>query len=561
MRLVCLLLLALGSLTNANAQAPGGGAGPAAPDSTATLNYIHGAWETLTRRVTDCEALKDSKGPGEAVVYLPAEMAATPELGAVEEKCHVKLKALPRRIEKLGDVRPEELAAEGLLYLPNAYVVAGGRFNEMVGWDGYFIVLGLEADHKEALAKGMVDNFLFEVEHYGAVLNANQTYSLTRSQPPLLTSMIRAVIENPASFAATPQGRIEERSWLAHAYAMAEKDHSTWIRPEHLAGTTGLARYFDYGSGPAPEMSDDSTYYADVIRWLVGHPKAGGEGFLVKGPEHPDAAEAARLKLTSCDVKASVVCARAWAQGYRLSKDFYAGGRAMRESGYDPSFRFGPFSGATQHFAPVCLNSLLYRYERDMEHLAHLLVKPREAVRWEMKSKRRLAAIQRYLWRAKDGVFADFDFAHAKGSSYAYVTSLYPLWAGVATREQETEMVKKLDLFERAGGLSMSATASGLEGDEPYGGAPANWIVVAGLQANGYRTEAARIAREFVATVDKGFERDGMIRETYNVVAGDGDVKVSEGYKENGAGFGGTNGVYLKMKEVVREAEAHPAHE
>ncbi len=81
--------------------------------------------------------------------------------------------------------------APGLLYLPNPYVVPGGRFNEMYGWDSYFILLGLEADHHEALAKGIVDNFLFEVEHYGAVLNANRTYYLTRSQPPFLTSMIR----------------------------------------------------------------------------------------------------------------------------------------------------------------------------------------------------------------------------------------------------------------------------------------------------------------------------------------------------------------------------------
>ena len=94
----------------------------------------------------------------------------------------------------------------GLLYLPNPYVVPGGRFNEMYGWDSYFILLGLEADHREALAKGMVDNFLFEIEHYGGVLNANRTYYLTRSQPPFLTSMIRAVYENPASFPATAGG-------------------------------------------------------------------------------------------------------------------------------------------------------------------------------------------------------------------------------------------------------------------------------------------------------------------------------------------------------------------
>ena len=50
---------------------------------------------------------------------------------------------------------------------------------------------------------------------------------------------------------------------------LAEKDYSTWTRPEHLAGSTGLARYFDYGNGPVPEMADDSTYYPDVIRWLA----------------------------------------------------------------------------------------------------------------------------------------------------------------------------------------------------------------------------------------------------------------------------------------------------
>ena len=90
-------------------------------------------------------------------------------------------------------------------------------------------------------------------------------------------------------------------------------------------------------------MADDSTYYSDVIRWLEAHPHAvsageAGAPYLVKGTEHPNDAEAARLKQTSCDVKVSVVCMHAYADGYRLSKDFYLGDRAMRESGFDPSF-------------------------------------------------------------------------------------------------------------------------------------------------------------------------------------------------------------------------------
>jgi alpha,alpha-trehalase len=555
MKLFCLFFLAVAAIQNPNAQAQDVGANPIPapnpePSPAATLSYIHGAWDTLTRSMTDCHSLVDIKITANPVLYLPAETPAPKEVSALEQKCHVKVATLPRRIEKLGDVRPEELPAAGLLYLPNPYVVPGGRFNEMYGWDSYFIVLGLEADHREALAMGMVDNFLFEIEHYGAVLNANRTYYLTRSQPPFLTSMIRAVYENPASFPATPAGRTEARAWLERAYALAEKDYSTWTRPEHKAGTTGLARYFDYGVGPVPEMADDSTYYPDVIRWLVAHPREG-EGFLVKGSEHPDAAEAARLKQSSCDVRASVVCERAWAGGYRLSRDFYLGDRAMRESGFDPSFRFGPFSGATHHYAPVCLNSLLYRYERDLEHLAHLLAKPAEAHQWDRKAKARDVAIQRYLWRQKEGVFADFDFIHAKASSYAYITSLYPLWAGVATREEAKQVADKLNLFERPGGLSMSNTQTGMQWDEPFGWAPTNWIAVAGLQAAGFREDAKRIARAFDATVDAGFAKDATIREKYNVVSGNANVQVSAGYKVNVIGFGWTNSVYLKMKQVA----------
>jgi alpha,alpha-trehalase len=533
----------------------------AAPDSAATLRYVHASWDSLTRSATDCRAFADTKIAGStAVLYMPADVPAPASILALEQKCHVKVLPLPRAIGKLGDVRPEELHTPGLLYLPNPYVVPGGRFNEMYGWDSYFIVLGLEADHREALAKGIVDNFLFEVEHYGAVLNANRTYYLTRSQPPFLTSMIRAVYEDPASFPATAEGRAAARAWLEHAYAVAVKDHSTWERPEHKAGNTGLARYFDYGSGPVPEMADDATYYVDVIRWIVQHPHESGDAYLVRGSQYPDTGEAARLKSASCDVKASGVCMKAWYGGYRLTRDFYEGDRAMRKSGFDTSNRFGPFSGETHHFAPVCLNSLLYRYERDLEHLALLAGNDREAAHWDRRSQMRATDMQRYLWRAKEGVFADYDFTHARPSNYAYITSFDPLWAGFVTREQAVQMETQLSLFERAGGLAMSNTKTGLQWDEPYGWAPTNWLAVAGLYAYGFRADAARIAQKFDATVDAGFAADGTIREKYNVEAGNADVKVSAGYATNEIGFGWTNAVYLKMRDVMPKAENDPAN-
>ena len=82
-----------------------------------------------------------------------------------------------------------------MLYLPHDYVVPGGRFNEMYGWDSYFILLGRLRDGELLMAKSMVDQFIYQVQHYGTVLNANRTYMLNRSQPPVLSLMAKAVFE------------------------------------------------------------------------------------------------------------------------------------------------------------------------------------------------------------------------------------------------------------------------------------------------------------------------------------------------------------------------------
>ena len=74
------------------------------------------------------------------------------------------------------------------------FIVPGGRFNEMYGWDSYFHVLGLLEDHRIDLAKALTENLVYELAHYGKILNGNRTYYLTRSQPPFLTSMGLAIM-------------------------------------------------------------------------------------------------------------------------------------------------------------------------------------------------------------------------------------------------------------------------------------------------------------------------------------------------------------------------------
>jgi len=160
MKLLPLFLLASATVVPSNVQAQDVGAGSNAvptpePNPDATLAYIHGTWDTLTRSLTDCHSLVDTKVTVSPVVYMPADVPVPAEVSALEQKCNVQVLKLPRRIEKMADVRAEELHAQGLLYLPDPYVVPGGRFNEMYGWDSYFIVLGLEADGRATLAKGM----------------------------------------------------------------------------------------------------------------------------------------------------------------------------------------------------------------------------------------------------------------------------------------------------------------------------------------------------------------------------------------------------------------------
>ena len=513
------------------------------------LAYIDSSWDSLSRSMTDCKSLVDPKVTTTPVLYLPADMAIPTAVSSAHRQCGVEVRHLPRKIAHMGDVRVAEIPVEGLLYLPNRYVVPGGRFNEMYGWDSYFIILGLVKDKRSDLARGMVENFFFEIENYGAILNANRTYFFTRSQPPFLTSMIREVYEHPTD-------RPLSKAWLAKAYRYAQRDYELWTSPIHRAGDTGLARYHDIGEGPVPEMADDSEYYSDVIRWLVAHPDVH-TGYLINAPDDPTASEAIALAKTSCDITASRVCARAHVDGHRLTADFYRGDRAMRESGFDTSFRFGPFSGSTGDYAPVCLNSLLYKYERDMAYFTKLLGRRAEAAQWDRRAVARRDAINKYLWNSAQGMFYDYDFVTQKQSTYNYLTTFYPLWAGLATREQGTILERHFSLFEHDGGLAMSDNNSGTQWDLPFGWAPTNWLAVEGLAEYGFKEDAARGAQEFSQTVLQNFQNDGTIREKYNVVSGSANVAVATGYKSNVVGFGWTNGVYLRMQELLTSGKEH----
>ncbi len=238
--------------------------------------YIFKSWDTLTRSMEDCSTVVDSKLAENSVLYLPADFEIPPGIAELQKRCQVQVKKLPRKITGPGQVDTTALGPQGLLYLEHKYVVPGGRFNEMYGWDSYFIVRGLLQDGKVELAKGMVENFFFEIEHYGSILNANRSYYLSRSQPPFLTSMILGVYE------AEKAAGHEDRKWLERAYGYAKRDQAMWVREPHLAGETGLSRYYDFGDEPAPEsLKDETDHYRRVAAYFLNHPEQD-HGYLVR---------------------------------------------------------------------------------------------------------------------------------------------------------------------------------------------------------------------------------------------------------------------------------------
>src|SRR6202790_3376890 len=227
----CLFLITLLNVI-ANAQAVAAGA-PSDQRLKPILDYISSAWDTLTRSMTECVSVVDPKIKVAPVLYLPTEISEPPAVQKLAADCNVRVEHLPVQIHRLGEIDTAKIQPHGLLYLPDKYVVPGGRFNEMYGWDSYFIIRGLLRAGRIDLARGMVDNFFFEIEHYGAMLNANRTYYLTRSQPPFVSSMFVDVYR-----AAQKDGHTD-KDWLERAYADLDKDYGMWTRDPHLAGHTG----------------------------------------------------------------------------------------------------------------------------------------------------------------------------------------------------------------------------------------------------------------------------------------------------------------------------------
>lgn len=145
------------------------------------LDYIQRTWVVLARsNRTLATSAVDPKFQPEADGRWPVYISADDDRARIEAELRREVPPGDLRLIDLRTLPSGRAPAAGLLYLPQPYVVPGGRFNEMYGWDGYFIVRGLLREGLVTQAKAMVDDFLYEIRHYGKILNANEKFPANR---------------------------------------------------------------------------------------------------------------------------------------------------------------------------------------------------------------------------------------------------------------------------------------------------------------------------------------------------------------------------------------------
>ncbi|WP_341526839.1 trehalase family glycosidase [Nostoc sp. UHCC 0302] len=486
----------------------------------AVRSHIKRTWKTLTRSHEQLvQSAKDAKLAHKAdaawIVYISPQEDC-PNVQSVLERSlstkdmqRIEIRTLPSEAEAIKD------EDHGLLYLPGAYVVPGGRFNEMYGWDSYFILLGLLRDEEWDLAKSQVDQLLYQVQHYGTILNSNRTYMLSRSQPPVLSMMVLAFFQHT-----------KDEEWLRATIPLLEQFYYYWVVPPHLNPATGLSRFYAFGEGPAPEVlfseqdEQGRSHYDRVKEYYQTHEIDDYDVSLYYDRENDE-----------------------------LTNLFYKGDRTMRESGFDITNRFGPFSVDILHYAPVCLNSLLYQMELDLAQINDILGNEESVEQWRERADIRRDRINQYLWDEEKGLYLDYNFQNGERRRYEFATTFYPLWMGLATETQARRVVENLSIFEAPGGIFTSTHVTGNQWDAPFGWAPLTLIAVQGLYRYGYHAEGDRIAHKFLAMVVKEFQRHKTLVEKYDVERCSANVsdEISFGYSSNEVGFGWTNGAVLEL--------------
>lgn len=490
-------------------------------------------WAGLTRRIDEKllpEVLVDEKMPSRPRLYVPdADRLAYDyyrQMPGDFELVKMPAEITPEYVLSLND-KP------GLLGLaidqdgPLPYVVPGGRFNELYGWDSYFIGLGLIHDQKLELARAMINHQVYQIRYYGKVLNANRSYYLTRSQPPFLTRFLKALLA---------QGS-QSQAWIEEVLRTAMHEYAhVWTERPRLT-QIGLSRYYGQGIGKPPE-TEPGHYQALFAPYGADFEAAYG-----------------RREVASPELD-----------------QYFTHDRTVRESGHDTSYRL---EDRAANLCTVDLNSLLYAYEVDLaelldQHCGGGLQGFPDSQVWRARAHQRQTLLTQYCWDETAGQFFDYDFSQGQRTGYESATGLWPLWAGLATPEQaERAVASATRCLLCQGGLAATSLVSrgtlspqrpARQWDFPYGWAPHQIMAWEGLA--GYGLDPSGWAEAWLRMMTRNaVDFNGVIPEKYDVLTASHEVFAE--YGNQGAdfdyitkeGFGWSNASYQLGLTYLSEAQ------
>lgn len=162
-------------------------------------------------------------------------------------------------------------ARHSAIAVPHTFIMPGGRFREQYYWDAFFILRGLVISDMFETARNTVDNFAHVIRQLGFVPNGMRVYYATRSQPPLLSAMVRMLHNASQDLtllkAVAPALAMERDYWTLPECQHANpepKDPPCRNNSKSVTINTGkasllFARYYAATTEPRPE-----SYNVDV---------------------------------------------------------------------------------------------------------------------------------------------------------------------------------------------------------------------------------------------------------------------------------------------------------
>ena len=467
-------------------------------------------WDELSRTIDKkglMQIIEDEKTSSEvATLYVSAKdkqgVAYFQELE--KELPNFKVEIMPENysmeyIETLND-KPGilALALEQKTYSLQGvpFIVPGGRFNEMYGWDSYFIGLGLLIDNKKDKAIAIAENFKYQITYYGKILNANRSYYLTRTQPPLYSSLIIEILKKG----------IPSLDWLqSHLETIILEYNTVWMIQGNRLTATGLNRYKADGMGMPFEV--EAGHFDDVLG-----PYAKKYNLPIR--------EFEKQYLQRIIVDADL-------------DEYFVHDRSMRESGHDTTNRL---INTCANLNSVDINSFLYKYEKDIAYIIETYFESTfktdivsyTAEDWKQKAIYRKNKINELCWNEQAGMYFDYDFVNKTQLPFEAATIFFPLWAGLCDDNQAKKLVEvALPQFTKTGGITGSTKSSAAQlsinttqrqWDYPFGWAPHQILLWEGLLKYNFKDKAKEMVYRWLWLITRNaVDYNGTIPEKFDL--------------------------------------------